>query len=404
MPPEAAPLARPAGAPRVYTPTLLTCVAISALIHVATYTLHVVLPLHLVALGGTKAQVGMLFSVSAIASMFMRPAVGGWVDRYGVRPVLVPGVVALAITAVGFHLAATPAAVIALMAGLGLAAALVSMASGVLAASATPEAVRGEALSIYYVASSAAMAVGAPLGLALMGWGGVALNFATVGGIAALLLATALLPTTRVPARGAQGPRGLRLWSRHAVPASVTLVLVAAGSSAIYAFVPLYAMRHGLEAHVGWFFALYSTWLLACRLLLRGAADRIGRARVLVASMAATALGFFVLAAPPTAPSLAASALLLGGGASVLYPALVALVVDRTPSREHGLAIGTLSGSYDVGVVLGSAMIGLVVDRLSFAPGFAVAGAAALAGLAVFALGERRRAATAGSASRAPGV
>src|SRR5262245_58509926 len=234
----------------------------------------------------------MLFSVSAFASMFLRPVVGGWVDRHGVRPVLVPGVLALAATAVGFHLAGTPEGVIALMAGLGLAAALISMSSGVLAASAAPEGVRGEALSLYYVASSVAMAVGAPLGLALMRWGGASLNFAAVGGLAGLLLAVALAPTTRVPGRGAGAPRGLRLWSRHAVPAAATLILIALGSSAIYAFVPLYAMRHGVEAHVGWFFALYSTWLVACRVLLRGAADRLGRGRVLVASMAATALGF----------------------------------------------------------------------------------------------------------------
>ena len=119
------------------------------------------------------------------------------------------------------------------------------------------------------------------------------MNFAAVGILAGVLLAAALAPTTRVPGRGASAARGLRLWSRHAVPAAAALILVALGSSAIYASVPLYAMRHGLDAHVGWFFALYSTWLVLCRVLLRSAADRLGRARVLVASMASTALGFF---------------------------------------------------------------------------------------------------------------
>ena len=83
-------------------------------------------------------------------------------DRHRVRAVLVPGVLALAATAVGLHLAGTPEAVVALMAGLGLAAALISMSSGALAASAAPPSVHGEALSLYYVASAAAMAVGAP--------------------------------------------------------------------------------------------------------------------------------------------------------------------------------------------------------------------------------------------------
>ena len=82
---------------------------------------------------------------------------------------------------------------------------------------------------------------------------------------------------------------------------------------------------------------LFSIWLLACRLLLRGPADRIGRARVIVAAVTPTALSFLVLAQPADGRRRSPrAALLLGGGVSVLYPTLVALVVDRTPEPERG--------------------------------------------------------------------
>jgi MFS family permease len=70
---------------------------------------------------------------------------------------------------------------------------------------------------------------------------------------------------------------------------------------------------------------------------------------------------------------------------------MVALLVDRTPEAERGLAIGTLSGSWDVGVVIGSLIIGVTVERVSYAAGFLVAGGAAIAGLAAFVVTERRR-------------
>jgi MFS family permease len=70
---------------------------------------------------------------------------------------------------------------------------------------------------------------------------------------------------------------------------------------------------------------------------------------------------------------------------------MVALLVDRTPEAERGLAIGTLSGSWDVGVVIGSLIIGVTVERVSYAAGFLVAGGASIAGLTVFAVTERRR-------------
>jgi len=66
------------------------------------------------------------------------------------------------------------------------------------------------------------------------------------------------------------------------------------------------------------------------------------------------------------------------------------LLVDRTPEIERGSAIGTLSGSFDLGNVVGSLLVGLVVERVSFAAGFRVAAGGALLGLAVFVLAERR--------------
>jgi len=113
---------------------------------------------------------------------------------------------------------------------------------------------------------------------------------------------------------------------------------------------------------------------------------------VLAPSILATAMGFLVLAAPPSSATLLAGALFLGTGASLTYPTMIALLVDRTPDRERGLAMGTLSASWDVGVVLGSALVGLVIERLSFHAGFAVGAIGACAGLLTFVLLERARA------------
>ncbi|HET6368095.1 MAG TPA: MFS transporter, partial [Pseudomonadales bacterium] len=110
----------------LYTRALLAAIAITIAIHVATYLLQAVLPFHATALGATGTQVGFLFSMNAGVAMFLRPAVGGWVDRYGVRVVLVPGMLVLALTSLAFHAAASPIALIALMAGIGLSNGLVS--------------------------------------------------------------------------------------------------------------------------------------------------------------------------------------------------------------------------------------------------------------------------------------
>jgi MFS family permease len=374
----------------VFTRPVATCFGISALMHAVAYLLNALLPLHVAALGGSKTQIGMLFSTATAVSMLMRPLVGGWNDRYGFRPVVMPGVLVLVVTTVLLHWARTPIAVIALMAGLGLGNGLVSTSAGVLVARASPAAHRAEALSLYYVASSLGWAIGPPLGLTLYARAGVAVSVfvATAVSLVIGLLAWSLVDPAAQPVPDARP--GLRLFSAHALPASAALVLVNLGNSAVYAFLPLYAMSAGM-ANIAWFYALFSAALIGCRLVLRSLGDRAGRTRVLVAAMGQIALAYVALALTPTVPSLVAGALLLAGGAGLLYPTLVALLVDRTPESERGLAIGTLSAAFDVGVVLGSLLIGLTVERASYPAGFGLAAALAALGVATFLVMERAR-------------
>jgi MFS family permease len=364
------------------------CLAISGGVHVVVYLLNATLPLHVVALGGSKTLVGLLFAVATTVSMMLRPLVGGWVDRFGVRPVMLPGVGALLVTLLLLPLAASPAAYVALMAGLGCANGVLATAAGVLVAQASPPARRGEALSVYFLATAVSFAAGPPLGLALYAAGGIGPCFLAALGSGALI--ALLVLTLRFPAIEVAPHRGFRWFSRRALPAATTVVCVNIGYSSIYAFLPLYALASGLGGNLGWFYVLFSICIITGRLTLRGLSDRIGRAQVIVPAVALTALSYLVLGLPPRVPTLGAAAIMLGAGVAMFYPTLLALLVDRTPEAERGSAMGTLSGSFDLGSVLGSLLVGLTVEHVSFGAGFQLAAGGALAGLAWFVVAERR--------------
>lgn len=369
------------------TPAVASCLAISGGVHVLVYLLNATLPLHLVQIGGSKTQVGLLFATATTVSMVVRPLVGGWVDRLGVRPVMLPGVAVLLATLLLFPLAAAPAAYVALMAGLGCGNGVLATAAGVLVAQASPPARRGEALSVYFLATALSFAAGPPLGLALYEAGGIRPCFLAALGLGALI--ALLVLTLRPPGLAAAPSQGFRWFSRRALPAAAAVVCVNIGYSAIYAFLPLYALASGLAGSLGWFYVLFSVCIIAGRLTLRGLSDRIGRVRVIVPAVALTTLSYLVLSLPPRMPTLAAAAIMLGAGVATFYPTLVALLVDRTPEGERGSVMGTLSASFDLGRVVGSLLVGLTVERVSFGAGFLLAAAGALAGLTQFVLAER---------------
>jgi MFS family permease len=357
----------------------------TAVIHVASIALNTLLPFHVVELGGTRTQVGLLFSVMTIVSMVLRPIVGGWVDRVGVRPVIVPGIAALAVTSVALQIAGSPSALIVMMMGVGLANGLVSTSAAVLTARSSAAEHRGEALGTYYLATALSLAVAPPLALGLRAIGGMRLAFGVVTALSLVMFA--LVP--RLPATtdglGSTGA-GLRLFSRSALPASFAMVLATIGHSSVFAFLPLYAVSRGQGAALAWFFVVYPAWMIGCRLVLRGVSDRFGHLRVALFAMSLVALSYLIIALPPTPASLVVAAVVLASGSALHYPTLAAYVVARAPEHERGLALGTLSGSWDLGVVVGSILIGAVADWLGYSAGFVVGALSGALGVAVLAL------------------
>jgi len=73
---------------------------------------------------------------------------------------------------------------------------------------------------------------------------------------------------------------------------------------------------------------------------------------------------------------------------------LVALVVDRVPDRERGVAMGMVSGAWDLGVFAGSLTIAAVIARASLGAGFAAATALIVLAGGGLVLVERRRVGT----------
>jgi len=395
------------GSAAAFAPTLLICYAISFVVHIGGVSLSTLLPFHVLDLGGSRTQVGLLFSVSTIVSMVLRPTVGAWVDRFGARRVMAPGVIALVVTSVAFHVVSAPEALIVLMIGIGLSNGLISTPASVVTATTGPAAQRSETLGNYYLASSLAIAVAPPLGFGLRAVGGMPLEFVAVTLVAlALAVLVARLPRATPAPQAVVTASGMRLVSVRALPVSGALVLATLGHASVYAFLPLYAVSRGRGAALAWFFIVYPLWLIGCRAAFRGISDRLGHARVALVAMVLQTVGYAILMLPPTAPGLTLAAVALATGSAVLYPTLVALVVERADRDERGLALGTLSGSWDLGVVIGSALVGIVADRIGYGAGFAVGALGTLLGVIALALIENRYVALAAARTRGnvPGV
>lgn len=68
------------------------------LISIPSYFLSFILPIYALKLGASAIEIGMLFSVFSLFSIFMRPFVGRWIDKKGRKKGFIIGLVAFSLT------------------------------------------------------------------------------------------------------------------------------------------------------------------------------------------------------------------------------------------------------------------------------------------------------------------
>jgi MFS family permease len=362
----------------------LLCVASSATF-VAQGLLYPALPLYLTEeLGTSNALAGLVVSSVAVAAVASRPWAGVTIDRRGRRPLLLLGPLLIAATMVGMLAVHSGWMVLACRLLQGVGNGVAYTAASAVAADVAPEDRRARFLARFSLFFYVGFAVGPFLAEVLISGPGFQAVWLTVGGCCLLGTLVALaIPETRSGPRsaGPLPPLLSRIFHPAAVQPGMVFFCVGVGWTAVSAFLALYARDIGLSGSQGLFIILSVTVLLT-RTVAGRLADQIGRIAVAIPSAVAVSAGLAVLAAFRNPVAACIGLVIFGAGFSGLFPALLALVVDRAPPAERGTAMSSFNVYFDVGAPIGGYGTGQLVDWGGFGLGFGVmAGLAAFGGL-----------------------
>jgi MFS family permease len=342
------------------------------------------------ALGADRIGVGVSIASFSVAALALRPLVGWAADRFGRRPLMLGGAL-LNVVALGVHLLAGD------LSSFILARCLLGAAEGfffvaILAAGAdlAPAERRGEALSFLSLSLYLGIAIGPPIGEALLKAG----SFPLVWGVAMVIAAVAaalvrLVPETApvVPA-GAPRPRTPLIHPAGLFPGLVIL-LGLWGMAGFLTFLPLYAPDVGL-ADAGLPLALYALIVVGLRVIGATWPDRFGAARLSGAALALSAVGLAVLGLVPSPVGVYAGTAIFASGVAFTMPALLTLAVSRVPEHERGTVVGTATLFLDVAFGVAPVGLGAIADAGGYGPVFLVS--ALLAAVASVLLLARRAA------------
>jgi MFS family permease len=353
-------------------------------------------------LGGNGLAVGIGVGSLAVTAAALRPWVGRMGDTHGRRILAVGGAAVVAVSILGYT-AATELwmfVLARLVTGAGEAAMFVGVATA--AQDLAPDHRRGEAASYFSVALYGGLAVGPPIGEALVGHGFTTVWIAMAGSAAFAAIVSLWIPKGRTvdvaPRRSFLQP--------DAVWPGVILFLGLIPFIAFSSFIPLYAEDLGQHS-VGGVLGLYAGLVLVVRIVGARLPDRLGWRRGSTIALCGVTLGVWLVAAWGSMASIWLAAVPLAIGMSLMYPSLFTAVMGAAPESERTHAVGTFSVFFDLSTGLGATLVGLVVSLSGERGGFAAAGVLAVLGLAAqWALRDRigRRhlqAVPAGAAERA---
>jgi len=339
-------------------------------------------------LGANKGQVGYLIGIYTISALAIRPLAGYLLDVAGRRVTYLVGLALFALIMFTYGWAPSFAFLLIIRFLQGLGWGTLTTGGSTVAADLLPPVRRGEGLGYYGLTMSLAMAFGPLLATQLLGDGQYTRIFLLAGAIAtAALLMALLIHYPRV------APAGKKLSfdsfiDRKTLPISTINLLTMFGYGGIMSFITLFATERGLDS--GLFFLFYAAALSLSRPFAGRIQDKHGPNIILGTGLTSLAAGFFVLSAAHDLPMLVLASVLLGLGNGNVGPTLQAMALGLVAPERRGVASSTLFSATDLGIGLGSTVLGWVADATSLGTMFTVSGALLALPFAVFYLYVRR--------------
>ena len=337
-------------------------------------------------LGFGAVTAGLVISVQYLATLLSRPWAGKMIDNLGCKKSVQYGLLGCGLSGVFMLLAVLlqdwpQASLISLLLGrilLGSAESLVGSGAigwGIGRVGAQHTA---KVFSWNGIASYGALAIGAPLGVWLVGTFGLA----SMGvGIILLGVVGQWLAWQRAPVPLVIGER---LPFMHVLgrvfPHGMGLALGSIGFGTIATFITLYyASNRWPDAALC--LSLFGGCFIIARLLFGNFINRLGGFRVAIVCLSVETLGLLLLWLAQTPEWALVGAALTGFGFSLVFPALGVEAVNLVPASSRGAAVGAYSLFIDLSLGITGPLAGAVAAGFGFVSIFLFAAAASLGGL-----------------------
>ncbi|SFD36486.1 Predicted arabinose efflux permease, MFS family [Bacillus sp. 491mf] len=367
---------------RLWTKNYIMLTITALLLFSGFYLLMPTLPMFIKQLGGSESQVGFIIGVFTISAVILRPIVGGLMDRYGRRVFIISGLLFFAMTMYFYDWVTGVIFLVVLRILHGMSWAIATTSIGTAVTDVIPPSRRGEGMGWYGLAMTLGMALGPILGL----WVAKSFSFHYLFLLctALALIAFILAFGTKIPVVQSTEKKPISFFEKTVLPIAVVTFFLSLTFGGITTFLPLFAAK--IQVNAGTFFLVYAVTLTVIRPLAGKISDKHGEGVIIVPALCTLIVALFVLTMTKGLVGLVITAILYGIGFGAAQPALQIVTLRLASPEKRGVANATFFTAFDLGIGLGSIILGFVSQIMGYQMLFIVCAVSGFISLLIFIL------------------
>lgn len=354
------------------------------LVLAAFYASIPVIPIYCQEIGITGSKIGIVLTAMSVATILFRPVAGYLLDNFNRYRVYLLFLALFCLSFPAFIAFPIFGVLIIIRLYMGAVYSVCGSATMTLAGDVLPVQKITEGISRFAFTVSIGMAVGPYVGLQVQSHMSSKASFLTIFGISVAALICVSCCRIRYP-KVARKKFSIRdsIYT-PALPFMFNMMFLMIPYGAVIAYSSIFAQEKGLSAYLPYFYIFLVLGMLVSKLSTQKMIDA-GRHKILVClSLIVLILTMLSYLFMTTGIHLLVSGFLFGLGYGILQPLFQSFVTSTTDAPKRGVANATYMLSYDIGIGIGSLLMGFLQETLGLPVGFALTAIAYIVGAAVY--------------------